>query len=232
MFNGNNSESILVLKEKFDEIKQNISLIEQRQTQFFHQTRRPEKHYIFKRSDSVQRPSSVSRYAETTDSYKRTEVSFARKDKETLESDNEELVRINDRQKRTINVLSEENKRLKEEVERLKSDKRPVPCLKHDGSTPRTHRVAFSKNLVQVMDPQESRATYSKADGYSNKRANYPDCYMKYHPVTKYFKSHFYSTSPVAVARKDYSVENRNRFRTIRNDSYSPNYHSKLTNQH
>ena len=230
MFKGNNSESILILKEKFSEIKRNISLIEEKQAQFFNQTRRVERadHSLFKRNDPIQRPSSVSRCADQQKSFMHS-FRGARRDKKSLVGANEDLIRANERQRQTIKTLSEENQRLREEVQRLKSEKKPPPCIKHSGSTPKKHRVAFSKDLVQVVNenegPDDQREHALMQTSFEKKA--HKDYLMKYHPDNKHFKKHFYSTSPISVPRKDWSFEQKRGFGTIRNEESSTSYYRK-----
>ena len=145
----NNSESILVLKEKFNEIKRNINLIEQKQSDFFNNSRKMQPD--LNKNDFVSRPASAGRFIDRNMTYQHRPdqtVEDLKRENKRLRMENEELTKKMAR----FDSIVKENEELKRRME----SSGPVPCIKQSGSSPKKHRVAFSKDLVQVVHVGEN----------------------------------------------------------------------------
>lgn len=170
MIKGEPSESIMILKEKFNEIKKNISLIEQKQADFFSSSTKLYTNFRqIKANEKITRPSSVSRNYDRSSNINSNESTNIRTIK-TLEQDNQQLLKAvksitKDRDKwkfeyekleklysaKLVSHLKE-TLELKSRLETLEKGvkSRPMSCMRGSGS-PKHQRVAFSKELVQVL---------------------------------------------------------------------------------
>lgn len=170
MIKGEPSESIMILKEKFNEIKRNISLIEQKQSDFFSNSTKLYTNFRqVKANEKIPRPSSVSRNYDRSSTINSNESINARTIK-TLEQDKKQLLEAvksitkeRDKWKSEYTKLEklyseklvshlEENLELKSRLETLEktTKSRPMSCMRGSGS-PKHKHVAFSKELVQVL---------------------------------------------------------------------------------
>mmetsp|Transcript_6309 Transcript_6309/g.9367 ORF Transcript_6309/g.9367 Transcript_6309/m.9367 type:complete len:276 (+) Transcript_6309:1260-2087(+) len=192
MKKGDATHSIMMLKQKFNEIKRNISLIEQRQHEFLSSDSKGslEVKQSFQPTSQEQNLTETQRYAQTrpasagrmlnssrTSSKEDSYTDYLTKKIRILESQNqnlnaevaklkkqnEEYIKENAtlRDKNTssslkVSQLQRECNYLKEKLDNYeqttpKKPDRPASCIRSASSTPKKHRVAFSKDLVKVV---------------------------------------------------------------------------------
>ena len=156
------SNSITMLKQKFDEIKRNINTIEQKQKEFFSQGLTESKGLTqerYQRSSNINRfsdikPKEIDRNDNLLKALKDIEgerlVLYRKLD--DYKRENEDLKEENFSYENKLKILQMENQQLKARLEKYENpqEKRPQSCIRDSRSPPKNNRVAFSKELTSI----------------------------------------------------------------------------------
>ena len=160
---GDRTDSLLALKQKFDEIKQSINLIETKQASSFTRTLQSAG-----RLEQAQTRSSVTgrgKHQACQDNvaayYKAKAKALEREREEMLKTIKELRCNCEEAAQNNLNLETDlraaqaQVAQLLKENAALKQQRRPS-CLRNASSTPKHHRVAFSDDLEQVVHINET----------------------------------------------------------------------------